>query len=836
MKKSILFLLVLPFAVLAQTTLPTFWDFANPNIENPPNGWSTQLGTGNLTYSGSQNTVVGGLSARLDQTGEFIMIHVGENPGAVSYYMRGTGITPNPSFTGVFKVQQSINGTTWTDLREFTTTNPIPGPMTRFQDLPSASTRFIRFFFQTKESGSNVALDSVFIRQAPPCTCATIGAAFNNNNIANGTEVVSGNISSFNITVRNLGTVDQLKIDSIRFVGDAAMDFAATSIPSPIEALSNSNVAIGFSPADEGSRKAEVLIYTNDANTNPFRIRIYAIGGTLASEPTSQPVNFNISNVRSSSLNVSWSHPQSRPEQYLILRKTGSTITEVPIDGTTYQRGDYIGQAQVAYIGPDTFTLRPTFIHANTTYAFKAFALNGPAGFENYLADNAITQQATTTGKLIGNYYASLNSSDSTFLNSLSNRIAAHDTVFYSQYISRFVNPFLTRDTTQGRKILNCDYTNLPYLYNEPFLWWTGTNSGLLTREHTYAQSWMPTRQQFASSWPNVSGRELTEYNDLHNLFPTHQTAANAVRSNFPFGEVVSNATPSPSGLGRIGRDASGNTVYEPKDDHKGDIARALFYMCVAYNGIRGNSWALPPQQDQAVLKKWHFQDLPDNKEVARHEFIASMQNNRNPFIDSVNYACRINFSNMTWIANPPANCGISEVNLVITNPTASSVWSTQNIGHQVGWNSNSIDSIDIELLVNDTLNRFIKRVHASTQNYLTENVIDIVTDRAQIKLSATNSNTIAISPYFNINLLGGLSIKQLEHAIKIYPNPSNRIFHIESDGIIIYSIEVKDISGRHISKYSKNVNSIEITTPGVYFIYIQSDMGSIMKKVVRMY
>jgi hypothetical protein len=668
---------------------------------------------------------------------------------------------------------------------------------------------------------------------APPCTCATIGAAFANNNIANGTEIIPGNASTFNVTIRNIGTVESLIVDSIRFVGDAATDFAATAIPSPILALSNANIPISFSPADAGSRRAEMLIYTNDINTNPFRVRIYAIGGMLASEPESHPANFSISNVRSSGMNVSWRHPQNRPEQYIILRKTGSTITEAPVDGTTYQRGDYIGQAQVAYIGPDTFTLRPTFIHANTTYAFKAFSFNGPTGFENYLTDNAITQQTTTTGKQIGNYYNLLNAADSTFLNSLTNRIATRDTVFYSQYISRFVNPFLTRDTTQGRKILNCDYTNLPYVYNEPFLWWTGTNSGLLTREHTYAQSWMPTRT--TSGWPNngPGGREFNEYNDLHNLFPTHQTGANAVRSNFPFGEVVSNATTSPSGLGRIGRDANGNTVYEPKDDHKGDIARALFYMCVAYNGQRGNSWALPPQQNQDVLKKWHFQDLPDNKEIARHEFIASMQNNRNPFIDSVNYACHINFSNMTWIANPPANCGVTEKNISITAPTASSQWPSLAIGQMISWTSTGIDSIDIELLVNDTINQFIKRVAASTQSYQTEVAMNVVTTQAQIRLTDANSNTQATSAFFTISPIGGLNNTYNGQQIHIYPNPSNKKFHIESEGVNIISIECRDIAGKLVSDTKHSHSSLEIETKGIYFIHLHTEFGVIIKKVV---
>jgi hypothetical protein len=102
-------------------------------------------------------------------------------------------------------------------------------------------------------------------------------------------------------------------------------------------------------------------------------------------------------------------------------------------------------------------------------------------------------------------------------------------------------------------------------------------------------------------------------------------------------------------------------------------------YMATAYNGVGGNNWKLknpisstPPNiimyaQDQNLLKKWHFQDLPDSYERSRNDFLDSLQGNRNPFIDSVNYACYIDFSNMTYIANPstafgcPVSVGIKE-------------------------------------------------------------------------------------------------------------------------------------------------------------------------------
>ena len=100
-----------------------------------------------------------------------------------------------------------------------------------------------------------------------------------------------------------------------------------------------------------------------------------------------------------------------------------------------------------------------------------------------------------------------------------------------------------------------------------------------------------------------------------------------------------------------MGTDINGKTVFEPRDQHKGNAARAIMYQALCYNSINGNNWALPSTQDQMILKDWHFQDPPDNWEIARNDYVESLQNNRNPFIDSIDYVCYIDFSNMTYDA-----------------------------------------------------------------------------------------------------------------------------------------------------------------------------------------
>jgi hypothetical protein len=259
------------------------------------------------------------------------------------------------------------------------------------------------------------------------------------------------------------------------------------------------------------------------------------------------------------------------------------------------------------------------------------------------------------------NEYATIDTGSTTFVTSLSAQINQRQTVFYSGYASTMINLFEARDTmvTVGTskffRVINCAYSGQARPYNEPFDWTTFDFS----REHTYAHSWMPT---FDASSP-----ELPEYNDQHNLYPTRQSNVNAARCNYPLGEVVT--VESNFLEGKLGLDTNGRRVYEPRDVHKGRAARALMYMATCYNGINNNNWgftqnigvcqgtSIPYGQDQNVLKRWHLEHLPDAYDIARNDFLDSLQQNRNPFVDRPEYACRINFINMSYIANPPATC-----------------------------------------------------------------------------------------------------------------------------------------------------------------------------------
>lgn len=143
----------------------------------------------------------------------------------------------------------------------------------------------------------------------------------------------------------------------------------------------------------------------------------------------------------------------------------------------------------------------------------------------------------------------------------------------------------------------------------------SGSTPSGMNCEHTWPQSF------FNSASPMVS--------DLNHLFSTGSTANNR-RSAYPFGNVVGSATWSCAGGSKLGKDANGSTVYQVRDKHKGDTARAIFYFAVRYEGIPNQH----PWVNEAELRQWSHDDPPDDQERARNNAIQGYQNTRNPFVD----------------------------------------------------------------------------------------------------------------------------------------------------------------------------------------------------------
>ena len=633
----------------AQTSLPTSWNFDDPQ----PAGWTEELSNnpGNTRYTNGSV----GAACKLDGDDEYVVVHFSDVCGGVTYDLIGQSSASNDIFT----VEESADGVNWTDLRVFLQADlDAASAFTEFTDAPLATSRYVRWYFTEKQSGRNVGLDEITLIAQVPTTAQEIAINSAGESVVNNSTFVIGNTAQTTFTIENanLAGGSDLNITDAQITGTNAAEFTLSSLSTPvaINAESTLDFEVNFSTVAMGSRFATLTITNDDANGDEtsFVIELYGIGGNFATEPTAEPTNLQFANVTTYGYDVSFDDASVVPENYIVIRGIENQFLAPPADGETYVKGDYIDAfTQVVHVGPSG-SFRPSYNVANTNYYFTAFSYNGPAGFENYYTGAPLDGSVTTPETMMGNYYAGMDANQTSFLTDIQTRIGqGYNQIFYSNYGPVMIEKFASRDTTGGQKVVTGVYSGFQHVYPGAFFY------DVLSREHSWPHSWMPTFLQ---------GSDGDEYSDIHNLFPAHQNSANAVRSNLPLGEVVA---PSSTFLAsQRGADAAGNSVYEPRDQHKGDAARAIFYMAVKWNGTGNETWDLPNPidfvtqygQDQDVLKQWHWQDPPDSWEIARNDFIQSEQGNRNPFVDSVNWVCYIDFETLTYIGEQSTPCTVT--------------------------------------------------------------------------------------------------------------------------------------------------------------------------------
>lgn len=712
MKKLLLFATVVAFLanqILAQAPVPTSWDVTNIT---PPTGWSQGGGPyPPSTYSNDGN--VSSPSVKMNADGQWVQIFLAAEAGLFDYYLRGMTASGTP-FQGTFDIQISDDGSSWTTVRNLVNTDLDINSYLHFTDTCQPTTRYIRFLYTDKVSGWNISLDDISVGVPLAKPEAEINAIIGMDTIFSGgdyhTGEMVGNTKRINLIIQNQGTDSTLDITNVT---SSHTDFVVVSYPSTVDSLTSDTIKIDFTPTSAGTITSLLTIDNNDANENPYLINLIGYGDNIATQPTAPTVSTSNVKTYSYQVNITPVTPLS-DEGYLVLFKNGSAPVGSPVDGQIYGAGDPIGNAKVAYVG-HSLSCFPKEVYASSTYHLAVFAYSGDGIYTNY-SDSGVATVTTPATMQGASYYTGISTNASTFINDLHALTNPHTLRFYGDFDDTYIKEFASRDTTNGEQVVTCRYTSFDYIYTPPF------NFSVISREHSFPQSWMPT-------WGNQS---LPEYNDYHNLFATHQNGANAVRSNNPLGEVV-NVTSSFQD-GKYGTDIHGNNVYEPRDDHKGDAARAMFYMSAAYTTVSGNSWAFPDPistdpispmnygQDQDVLKKWHWQDPVSEWEMARNDYIESLQGNRNPFIDSMQYACYIDFKTMTRVISS-APClttpvGVDEISSLVSQAIYPNPANNNTI---VSYTLKNNENVTISLV--DIYGKTIKVVAKQNQQAVNQNI-----------------------------------------------------------------------------------------------------------------
>jgi hypothetical protein len=673
------------------------------------------------------------------------------------------------AWSGTFTIEESVDGTSFTPLFTFSDADLPTAAFTPYSQTPNPASRYLRFYFTNKVSGHNVALDEVTLGTPTASAAQEINVTGGTNNIPNAFTFVMGNNGQQVFSIENLGLANDLNVSAITLSGANADQFTLTAEPMTIAAGTSGFFTLDFIPTGEGSRFCTITISSDDASEATYVFYVYAIAGDYATEPISGATAIAFANVSSWDFNVTVNAAENTAEKFIVLRKLGGAVTETPEDGMTYVVGDMIGDAQVVYIGDAGQAHNARYIGASTNYAYAAFAFNGPAAYENYLTSTFASNSVTTDAPDFAGYYAGVDVNSPTFVSQLTAALNPSNffQIFYSNYTSTLINNFYVQDAAidgVSMNMVECQYSLDPYYYASGFQWWNGQTDAELSREHSFPQSWMPT-------YFDAGFDDSDEVSDLHNLFPVNQEECNAVRSNYPYGDVVNvNSTYFDA---VYGTNANNQTVYEPRDEFKGNAARGIMYQATKHFAA-GEDFSLPEQisiivpygQNEYVLKQWHFGDAPDNLEIARNEYIETEQHNRNPYIDDPSYACYVRFQNMTKWAP---------------------LWSV---------NGNTLTCTDQAL---------------SYQWYMNGEAIEGATS-ASFEITDTASYSVAVQQFAQCPVIASaevnvnyVAISELPHAvtgISVYPNPSSGPMTLQANAMHNQQgqIRIIDAAGRVVA------------------------------------
>lgn len=332
--------------------------------------------------------------------------------------------------------------------------------------------------------------------------------------------------------------------------------------------------------------------------------------------------------------------------RYLVVRSLNASLAVTPVDGTTYTAGLAFGGGTVV-----TYTSATSFssfgLTSGTLYYFFVFSANGDCSGEPFYNITPLTGSTTT---LSGNgippgYYDAANALNCAPLKTaLFNIISANYTqLSYTPGVwNAYQTTDLHRNDANNADIIWDMYSDNPvgpepytYTFSVDQCGTYNSESDCYNREHS-----------FPSSWFNDT---LPMYSDINHLFPTDGYVNNR-RGNQPYGEVSAPTWTSQNG-GKLGPNTFpgfSGVVFEPRNEYKGDLARAHLYMATRYqnlvagwqnNGnandvLNGTAYPSFDDWDIKLMYKWHTNDPVSQKEIDRNNAVYAIQGNRNPFID----------------------------------------------------------------------------------------------------------------------------------------------------------------------------------------------------------
>lgn len=175
----------------------------------------------------------------------------------------------------------------------------------------------------------------------------------------------------------------------VRINGTLIGSVTNTTTSAQTATFNNINVSGGFS--------LEIRQTTSSLRVGIDDISWTAYSGNPCVAPSAQPTSLAFSGNTNTTSNVSFS-AAAGADKYLVVRSTSSSLSTLPVNGTSYAESDALGNGVVAYSGANTSFVSGDLL-PGTTYYFFVFAYNDVncSGGPTYNTAAPLTASTTTT-------------------------------------------------------------------------------------------------------------------------------------------------------------------------------------------------------------------------------------------------------------------------------------------------------------------------------------------------------------------------------------------------------------------------------------------------------